>query len=184
MKKQIIYPFLFILNLFPLMASAQTVPFVPQNFIVPDTLENEHMRIRMLSVNDVVKDYDAVMTSVAHLQEMFPTSSWPSEDLTFEQDLIDLGWHQKEFQRRTSFAYTVVSPDESIVLGCLYINPTTRGDYDADISMWVRASVVDLGLDSILFTMVKQWVAEDWPFKNSAYPGREISWKEWDSLSL
>ena len=38
---------------------AQSKPFVPADFKVPDTLQNEHFRIRMLSVNDVVKDYDA-----------------------------------------------------------------------------------------------------------------------------
>ena len=68
----------------------------------------------MLTVNDVVKDYDAVMTSVDHLRGVFgPHSTWPRPDLTLEQDLIDLGWHQKEFQRRRSFSYTVVAPDES-----------------------------------------------------------------------
>jgi len=77
-----------------------------------------------LTVNDVIKDYDAVMSSLNHLQGIFgPNSTWPEADLTLEQDLIDLGWHQKEFQIRSSFAYTVVSPDETRVLGCLYIFP-------------------------------------------------------------
>ena len=55
--------------------------------------------MRMLTVNDVVKDYDAVMTGVEHLRTVWPSGTWP-DGLTFEQDLIDLGWHQKEFQRR------------------------------------------------------------------------------------
>ena len=161
---------------------AQSGPFVPADFKVPDTLENQYFRIRMLTVNDVVKDYDAVMTSIEHLQEMYPTSSWPTKELTFEQDLIDLGWHQKEFQKRSSFAYTVVSLDESEVIGCLYINPTSKGDYDAEITMWVRASVLDQGLDAILFNTVKEWVVKDWPFEKVAYPGREISWEDWELL--
>jgi len=50
------------------------------------------------------------MTSVQHLKTIWPGGSdWP-EGLTFEQDLIDLGWNQKEFQRRTSFALAI--PDE------------------------------------------------------------------------
>ena len=161
---------------------AQSKPFVPTDFKVPDTLQNEHFRIRMLSINDVVKDYDAVMTSIEHLQKMYPLSSWPSKELTFEQDLIDLGWHHREFQNRSSFAYTIVSLDESQVLGCLYINPTTKGDYDAKITMWVRASEADNGLDSILFNSVKKWISEDWSFKNVAYPGREIKWDDWKSM--
>lgn len=71
----------------------------------------------MLTVNDVVKDYNAVMTSIEHLQKtkpFGPDHKWPTKDLTFEQDLIDLGWHQKEFQRKTSFACTVMSLEGSI----------------------------------------------------------------------
>ena len=161
---------------------SQPKPFVPPDFKVPDTLVTSHFRVRMLTVNDVVKDYDAVMTSVDHLQKMYQSTTWPTKDLTFEQDLIDLGWHQKEFQMRRSFAYTVVGLDESQVLGCLYINPTTKADYDAHVTMWVRTSVLDKGLDAILFNAVKQWIAKEWPFRKVAYPGREIKWEEWRAL--
>ena len=87
----------------------------------------------MLTVDDVVKDYDAVMTSVDHLRGVFgPQSDWPAEDLTLEQDLIDLGWHQKEFQIRRSFAYTVMNLSETTCLGCVYINPARNRGYDCD----------------------------------------------------
>jgi hypothetical protein len=161
----------------------QIIPFIPAGFEVPNSFQNEHFKIRMLTVNDVVKDYDAVMSSIEHLQDMFPNSGWPAKDLTFEQDLIDLGWHQKEFQNRNSFAYTVVSLDESQVIGCLYINPTKKGAYDTRITMWVRASVVNNGLDTILFDSVKKWISKDWPFRKVAYPGREINWTEWKSMN-
>lgn len=183
MKKKYFLISCSLIVLYSFTMCSQTKPFVPKDFKIPDTLENQHLRIRMLTVNDVVKDYDAVMTSIDHLQEMFPISSWPTKDLTFEQDLIDLGWHQKEFQMRSSFAYTVVSLDESEVLGCLYINPTTKGDYDARITMWIRTSMLDKGLDDILFNSVKEWIEKDWPFKKVAYPGREIAWEEWKSLN-
>ena len=64
--------------------SAQSAPFVPADFNVPDKLENQYFRVRMLTVNDVVKDYDAVMTSLDHLKGVFgPNSNWPSKYLTF-----------------------------------------------------------------------------------------------------
>lgn len=169
----------FLLILLLVSSSAYSQSFVPKDFVVPSVLENEYFRIRMLTVNDVVKDYDAVMSSVDHLQKVWPDSGWPSADLTFEQDLIDLGWHQKEFQLRRSFAYTVVAFDESEVVGCLYIDPTTKTGYDAEVYMWVRTSTLDKGYDQILFNTVKQWMAKEWPFKKVAYPGREISWKDW-----
>ena len=164
------------------IVASQVKSFVPSDFKVPGTLETVHFRARMLTVNDVVKDYDAVMTSIDHLQKMYQSTTWPTKEMTLEQNLIDLGWHQKEFQTRRSFAYTIVRPDESQVIGCLYINPTTKGDYDAGITMWVRTSVLDKGIDSILFNSVKQWIAKDWPFKKAGYPGREIKWDEWRAM--
>jgi len=156
-------------------------PFVPSNFKVPEKLETDKFRLRMLKVTDVVKDYDAVMTSVEHLQGIFgPRSKWPTKDLTFEQDLIDLGWHQKEFQTRSSFTYTVMNLDESQCLGCMYIFHPTKEEFDTEVYMWARESAQDL--DALLYETVRKWISEEWPFKKVAYPGREISWGEWNKL--
>jgi hypothetical protein len=156
-------------------------PFVPKEFKVPEKLEAQEFRLRMLTVNDVVKDYGAVMTSVEHLKTIWPGGSWP-EGLTFEQDLIDLGWHQKEFQRRTSFAYTVVTPSESKVTGCVYINPTPKRGYDAVVYLWARQSELEGGLESRLLSAVKEWLAKEWPFKKAAFPGRDINWEDWRKI--
>jgi hypothetical protein len=128
-----------------------TAPFVPGDFQVPATLETREFRLRMLTVNDVVKDFDAVMSSVEHLKTIWPGGGWPI-GLTLEQNLIDLGWHQKEFQRRSSFAYTVVTPDESRVIGCVYIKPTRKQGFDAVVFLWARESEcpMDSRLDSTL----------------------------------
>ncbi len=152
--------------------------FVPPDFVVPTRLTHPQFVLRPLLITDVVQDYAAVMTSVAHLQGVFgPTSDWPQPTLTFEQDLIDLGWHQKEFQRRSSFAYTVVSPDESRCLGCAYIYPTIRAGYGAEGYCWIRASDA-AALDGALFDAFKAWLAREWPFVRVAYPGRETAWTE------
>ena len=47
-------------------ASLPVVPFVPREYGVPESLEVDEFRLRMLTVNDVVKDYGAVMSSVDH----------------------------------------------------------------------------------------------------------------------
>lgn len=157
--------------------------FIPDDFTVSEKLETPDFLLRMLTVNDVVKDYDAVMTSVDHLQGVFgPNSSWPEPTLTFEQDLIDLGWHQKEFQRRTSFAYTVMAPDESVCLGCMYIFPTDIESYDAMVLMWVRKTAYDNNLDPKLEKEVKDFIEKQWPFEKVAYPGRDITWEEFNKL--
>jgi hypothetical protein len=146
---------------------------VPPDFTVPSGLETGEFRLRMLTVNDVVKDYDAVMSSAPILRAMFPDwGGWP-EGLTLEQNLIDLGWHQKEFQRRRSFAYTVVSPDESRVMGCVYVSPSEDG-YDAEVHFWTRESAVGDPADTALQAAVTAWIASAWPFARVAYPGRRI----------
>lgn len=155
--------------------------FVPADFDVPTGLETPDFRIRPLLIGDVVKDYDAVMSSADHLQGVFSTEGrWPY-GLTFEQDLIDLGWHHKEFQRRSSFAYTVMSLDEAVCLGCLYINPTELSGYDAEVFCWVRASHV--ALDEALYDALRGWIDTAWPFKAVAYPGRSLSWDKVAALS-
>ena len=156
------------------------MPFVPVEFQIPAILEAAEFRLRMLSVHDVVKDFDAVITSVDHCKTIWG-GRWP-DGLTLEQNLIDLGWHQKEFQTRRSFAYTVVRLDESRVLGCVYILPTRKRGYDAEVFFWARQSELASGLEERLGTAVRAWLASRWPFKSVAYPGRDISLEEWRAL--
>ena len=59
--------------------------------------------------------------------------------LTLEEDLIDLGWHQREFTLRHSFAYTVMAPDELLRLGRRYINPSDLPGFDAMAFDWARS---------------------------------------------
>ena len=146
-------------------------PFVPVTFEVPPVFETERFRLRMLSVNDVEKDYEAVIESRELLHSL--GSSWPREGFTIEENLADLKQHQQQFLDRQAFAYTVVALDEDKVLGCVYINPTNRIDVDAEVFMWVRKSEYGRGLDEILFQTVKEWINSIWPFTAVAYPGRE-----------
>jgi hypothetical protein len=157
--------------------------FLPPDFDVPELLETERFRIRPLTIHDLVKDYDAVMTSREHLWDQFGQAwGWPSEELTLEQDLIDLAWHQKEAQRRSSFAYVVMRPDERVQLGCVYIVPSEKRDVDAAAALWVRASEVPGDLDQVLYGTVRRWLAEHWPFAGVVWPGRELPWEKYDAL--
>lgn len=85
-------------------------PLVPEGFDVPVGFETERFVLRPLTIHDVVKDYDAMVSRGGE-----------HANLTLEQNLIDLGWHQVEFQRRSSFTYTVMSTDSTRCLGCVYI---------------------------------------------------------------
>ena len=157
--------------------------FVPSDFEVPERLEPEGFVIRPLTIHDAVIDYDAVMTSIDTIRDTYwRAPGWPFDDLTLMQNLIDLAWHTKERQFRTSFAYIPVTPDDMVELGCIYIDPSAREGFDADVQMWVRSSEAETGFDERLYRTVKTWIAEAWPFDRVAYPGREISREEWDAL--
>lgn len=159
------------------------MPFLPPDFSIPTLLETDRVRLRPITIHDVVKDYDAVMSSREQLWQTFGHIwGWPPADLTLEQNLIDLGWHQKEFQLRSSFDYAAMSLDEQRLLGCVYIDPPTKADFEAEVYLWVRRSALTAGLDEHLFETVQAWIAHDWPFKRVAYPGRTISWERWEQL--
>jgi hypothetical protein len=159
--------------------------FVPDDFEIPSLLETDLFRLRMLSVDDTEKDYEAVIESRDLLHAMFD-GSWPRIGFTLEENHVDLERHQKEFLDRKAFAYTVVSLDETKVLGCIYINPPSKYSHipelveylketgsDAVVFMWVRHTEYDKGLDETLFNTVRNWINADWPFRKVSYPGRE-----------
>ena len=149
-------------------------PFVPADFAVPEGLEADDFRLRMLTVHDLLRDYEAVTSSSEHLRALDPGSSWP-EGLTLEQNLIDLGWHQKEFQRRSSFAYTVVDPQDTRTIGCVYIYPSELPASDAEVFLWARQSELSSGLEERLLARVRAWIAADWPFTAPLFPGRDAA---------
>ncbi len=148
--------------------------FVPLDFKIPEKFETKRFKLRKLTVNDAEKDFDAVISSVNHLKGIFgPGSEWPPQDLTLEQNRAYLIQHQKEFEERIGFAYTVMDSNESQCLGCVYIYPLQTPDFDAVVFLWVRKTEYEKGLDPFLFKAVKEWVKAEWPFKKVAYPNRK-----------
>jgi hypothetical protein len=149
-------------------------PFVPIDFKIPEKLETKLFKLRKLTVNDAEKDFDAIISSIGHLKNVFgPGSEWPPENLTVEQNRAYLLQHQKESEERIGFAYTVMNSNESRCLGCVYIYPPQTPEFDAVVFLWVRKGEFETGLDAVLFKAVKEWVKAEWPFKKVAYPNRE-----------
>ena len=147
-------------------------PFVPPSFVIPDGLETDQFRLRMLSVEDVEKDYEAVVESRELLRSVFG-GEWPRDGFTLEENLRDLERHEEDFKLRQGFTYTVVSLDEERVLGCVYIYPANSAEADAQVRLWVRQSEHENGLHPRLVDTVRHWVSEDWPFQRVTYTGRE-----------
>ena len=43
------------------------MPFLPRDFQVPAVVQTDRFRMRSITIHDVFKDYDAVMSSREHL---------------------------------------------------------------------------------------------------------------------
>jgi hypothetical protein len=149
--------------------------FVPADFTVPEGFETGWCRIRMLTVEDVELDYEAVMSSGTMLREQ-TGGAWPPEDMSLEQNHSDLEMHQEEHLAREAFTYTVVSLDEDSVLGCVYIMPPRPGEeIDAAVQFWLRQNLSEKGMDPGFHQTLRTWIENDWPFETVIYPGREES---------
>lgn len=156
-----------------------TPNLIPESEPVPQRTETAEFVIRPLTISDVDMDYEAVMSSRDRIRGTFGlTDEWPSDDLTHEQDSIDVAWHHKEFQRRDAFTYAVTNTDETIQFGCLYVQPTDT-DHDTAVYFWVANAAVERGLQDEIESHIRDWIAESWPFSDVAYPGRDIPWAEW-----
>lgn len=146
---------------------------LPNHFVVPERLETADFLIRKICYRDAELDYAAVMSSIDIIHQT-RGGTWPTTDLTFEDDQIDLAWHQREFESRSSFAYTVMRPDDQECLGCLYFYPPGfRGDAsagaDVDISFWVTQGAYDRGLYPVLYRVLCDWVRDVWPFRKVVF---------------
>ena len=156
------------------------MPFVTKSFDVPLTAEAARFHLRALSIDDVVKDYEAVMTSREHLWYRFGKIwAWPNTDHSLEQNLIDLARHQSEFQQRTAFAYSVLSPDYSCVLGCVYIYPATiypatSDAVEANVWFWARQSEIASKLEQHIETFLIAWLSNRWPFGTVTLNGEKF----------
>ncbi len=153
--------------------------FVPENFNPPELVEQPKFILKKLCFSDAALDFEAVMSSIELIRRI-RGGNWPTPDLTLEEDQIDLGWHQREFEFKSSFAYTVLSLSRAECIGCVYVYPpdkpwlTPPDGADSVVNMWVTQTAYNDGLYPILFQFVQGWVKRDWPFKNPYYSNIEI----------
>ncbi len=113
-----------------------------------------------LTVDDLDRDFDAVMDSAAEIRAANPGSTWP-EGLTRERNFLDLAWHQREFESRRSLAWVMEGVD-SEYLGCLYVYPSLTGEESADVRWWWRTGA---SVSKVSFRQnLTEWLAgADWP---------------------
>ena len=147
--------------------------------VVPQGFATEEFIVRPLLVADVDLDYAAVMESKVELRPWEQTG-WPADDFTVADDLADLEDLEQRAREKRSFTYTVMTPDETECLGCVYFMPHDAKSYaraeitalatgsweqvGATVSFWVRTSRLADGLERRLLDAVLAWVDDEWEF--------------------
>ena len=96
--------------------------------------------------------------------------------------MADMLAEQARFNERRSFAYAVLTSDGTRERGCLYIRPSSRSAFDAEVVMWVTQLEFDAGFDAELYAWAQNWISSSWPMSKVVYPGRSVAWDEWDTL--
>ena len=137
----------------------------------PMTLDGPGFRLEPLTGEHNARDHAAWSSSMEHIHRTpgFQQGNWPHE-MTLDQNLADLIRHDKDFQARRGFTYTVLDPDDDIV-GCVYIYPLAGDPTAANVSSWVTEARADL--DTPLYTAVSEWLERDWPFPRVEYGTRD-----------
>jgi hypothetical protein len=146
--------------------------FVPPDFVVPRRLETAQFVLEPLGPQHNDADYAAWSTSIEHIHGTpgWEDSTWP-RSMTLDENRADLERHASDFENRTGFTYTVLSPEGGDVIGCVYIYPSKKEAVDAEVHSWVRAS--DADLDPLLWRAVRTWLDSDWPFESIDYAPRD-----------
>jgi hypothetical protein len=145
--------------------------FVPDDFEPPVALDGPGFRLEPLTGEHNVGDHAAWSGSMEHIHRTpgFQQGNWPHE-MTLDQNLADLIRHDKDFQARRGFTYTVLDPDDDVV-GCVYIYPLAGDPTAANVSSWVTEARADL--DTPLYNAVSEWLERDWPFPRVEYGARD-----------
>ena len=144
--------------------------FVPDDFQPPLELVADDFLLEPLGPQHNEADHEAWSSSIDHIHATpgFHDTRWPHE-MSLEENRADLERHARDFTERSGFTYTVLDPSDRDVIGCLYIYPDKKGDADAAVTSWVRATRADL--DAQLRELVSRWLAEAWPFERVSYAG-------------
>lgn len=152
--------------------------FYPEDEPVSVGLVGQEMVLEPLSARHAELDYEAVMESKEMLRR-WSLSNWPSDEFTIEEDAVDLTRHESEHFDRIAFTYTVLDPNGTECLGCVYIKPLgdklrtslsaadksfATVEHMAVATFWVRQSRLAENLDRALLEKLIYWFDEEFSF--------------------
>ena len=157
--------------------------WLPADFVPPLRVRLGGHHLRPIRASDVELDMIAVMGSQPRLYSIFgPAWGWPPATMTREQDERDLARHEAEALAHRSFNYALFDDAETVLLGCVYVDPAEKAGADAEISWWVVDEAVGTPLEAELGAFVPEWIARDWPFTAPRFIGLDLTWADWLAL--
>lgn len=131
----------------------------PELISPPIGFEQSGIVVEPISVTHVIIDFEAVYVSRHKLHEKYATqSNWPL-NITLHDNLVDLGWHEKEFRDGSSFAYTITNHSRSKCFGCIYITPTMEGP---TLSFWLRSDGASPINETSFEIIIRNWLTTAW----------------------
>ena len=138
--------------------------FIPDNFEGPIEFVGPGFRLEPLGPQHNERDYAAWSSSIEHIRMTpgfpDPADDWPYS-MSLEDNLADMLMHQRHFETRVGFTYSILDRDE--VVGCVYVYPSRNEGVDAEITSWVTADRAEL--DEIVWRTLNEWMAQEWPFE-------------------
>ena len=159
---------------------------IPDSFSVPENYEfyitDSLVKVEFLPLNTTIAkdDFNTIIKNRTHLKGLFGKLDdwWPADHLTEAENYQTLLWHEEEFKKRESFAYSIHLNEKYI--GCLYIYGLKEvveivSIKDEDllyVFMWTTEEIYKKGIDKLIFQQLKRWIEEKWCFALADYPGR------------
>lgn len=173
------------------------VPFTDSTEPVPAELRTEEFVLRPIVVDDTEMDYAAVMETREYLR-LWRQSTWPEDDFTVEANRTDLVDLEQRHAARRAFTYTVLNPNGTECLGCVYVFPTSATflakstvtpvgddewvDVDAVVFFWARLSQMEVGMDERLLAALRAWFKDEWKLEKTVYVTSEQFTQQVDLL--
>lgn len=152
--------------------------FYPETSPVPPGFRTDDLVLRPLTLADAEKEFSAMLDSINNLLR-WSGGMLIHDDYTLEDEREDVEIQVQDHENRDSFTYTLLTPDESYCLGAVYLNPlssllqfsdapdaliNTMAATDATVRFWVREPSIEQGLDEHLLGLLRDWLAQEWPF--------------------
>ena len=151
---------------------------------VPTGLRTDEFVLRPITADDAERAYAALMETRDDLR-LWEQSTWPADDFTVEANRDDLVGLERRHAEHRAFTYTVVDPDDTQALGCVYVFPTSAAfltkatvtpvgddawaDVDAVVYFWARRSRMEQGMDERLLASLRPWFRDEWKTDATVY---------------